>query len=599
MRKTSAFALYRKSFAYLGTAKKKYLLGVLLGSCELALLFAFPYVNQALIDMVTGERPGNILLTLLEMLGLFLLLVPPVILGRYMQTTAAEYGGAQLYKRLFRHVAHMPYSALTQFKTGDYITRLRDDANRTTGTFRSFAVQNLIRFGVVFPVTLVLLLVNDWHIALAGVAYGGINLALSLWLNPLAKSMERRAKQEIANSASFLVETLRGIPVVRVFVLHQVLAERYAKICDVIKDRRMKYQDIIGITYGVVDFFAQSAQAVGFILGILLARHSLTLGGAVFNATLMGMMADSVYRLSTFLLLTQSDLVAMERVHSLLEQPLEDLHCGKETVEIAGDTALELRSVCFSYDGEHNVVEGLDLALHRGEHLAIVGGSGGGKSTVIKLIEGFYPPTAGEIRYFGQTELSLAAVRSLFAYVPQECTLFDGTIGENLLMARPDAAQEEIEAAAKAAGIHDFILSLPHGYDTPVGEWGSQLSGGQRQRVAIARSLLKDAPILLLDEATAALDSATEKEVQACLDQVSAGMTTITVAHRLSTIANADRILVMEDGKVVEEGNFPQLMALGGRFKEIYEGQQEEERQRLVSDLGQKPLDLDGRPSIL
>lgn len=534
MRKTSAFALYRRSFGYLGPARKKYILGILLGSCEMALLFASPYVNQALIDMVTGVRQGNIMVTLLLMLGLFLLLVPPVIIGRYMQTTAAEYGSTRLYKELFRHVTHMPYSTLTKFRTGDYITRLRDDANRTTGAFRSFSMINFVRFGVVFPSTLILLLINDWHIALAGVLYGGVNLALSLWLNPLAKSMDRRAKQEIANSASFLVEVLRGIPVVRVFVLHKVLGERYAGICGIIREKRMKYQNIIGITYGVVDFFAQS------------------------------------------------DLVSMERVFSLMDQPLEEL--GTDTAGTEGDIAVELRSVSFSYDGESNVIDDLSLTLRRGEHLAIVGGSGGGKSTVIKLIEGFYAPTSGEIRYFGQSCLSLSAIRSLFAYVPQECTLFDGAAEYNLRMARPDATQDELEHAAGMAGIHNFIMSLPEGYKTQVGERGSQLSGGQRQRVAIARAILKGAPVLLLDEATAALDSSTEKEVQACLDRVSRGMTTVTVAHRLSTIENADRILVMEGGRIIEEGGFRELLDLGGRFREIYEGQQREERMRLAME---------------
>lgn len=580
MRKTSGIRLYLKSFAFLGSARKRYLLGVLLGSCELALLFAMPYVNQALIDIVTGERQGNILLTLLLMLGIFLLLVPPVIAGKYLQTTAAEYGSSRLYQLMFRHIARMPYSVLTKYRTGDYITRLRDDANRTTGAFSSFSMMNLIRFAVVFSTTLVWLLVKDWRIALAGVLYGGINLALSLWLNPRAKAAESRAKQKIADSASFLVEALRGIPVVRVFVLHQVLAERYGEICRVIREKRMGYQNLIGITYGVVDFFAQSAQAVGFIIGILLARDGLTLGSAVFNATLMGMMADSVYRLSTFLLLTQPDLVAMERVHELLSEPLEDLERGDGEIAIQGDAAVEFRSVSFSYDGVSNVIENLNLTLHRGERLAIVGGSGGGKSTLIKLMEGFYRPTGGEIRYFGRPgeALSLEGIRGLFAYVPQECTLFDGTIEENIRLGNSRATRRELERAAERADIHGFIQGLPEGYQTQVGERGGQLSGGQRQRVAIARGILKGAPVLLLDEATASLDSAAEREVQSCLDRISQEMTTVTVAHRLSTIQNAHRILVMEEGRVVEEGTFSQLLDRGGRFWELYESQQREER---------------------
>ncbi len=574
--KTSGFQLYRFSFSFLGPSRKKYLLGVLLGSCELAILFATPYFNETLIDMVTGVKQGNLFLTLLLMLVLFLLLVPPVVFGSYLQSVSAEEGLARMRKAMFRHITHLPYSTLTKYKTGDHITRLTNDAGRSAGVFRSFGMTNLIRFVVVFTITLVLLLINDWHIALAGILYGGINLVLSLYLNPLAKRMDRDAKEEIAKSASFLIEALRAIPVIRVFVMHRVMAERYRKICAVIREKRIKYQNIIGITYGVVDFFAQSAQPIGFLLGVFLAKDSMSLGNAVFNATLMGMMADSIYRLSTFLLLAQPNLVAMERVKELLEEPLEDLESGGQEVDKSGEIAVEFQNVSFSYDGKEKVIDGLDLVLRRGEHLAIVGGSGGGKSTVIKLLEGFYPPTEGMIRYFGKEGLSLSTIRHLFAYVPQECTLFDGTIEENIRFGSEGASREELEKAARLADIHDFIVSLPEGYQTPVGERGAGLSGGQKQRVAIARAILKNAPILLLDEATASLDSAAEKEVQQCLDRLSHEMTTVTVAHRLSTIENADRILVMESGKVVEEGTFRELLDKNGPFRKLYESQKAE-----------------------
>ena len=577
MKKTSAVRLYLFAFSFLGPQRKKYLLGVLLGTCELALLFVTPYVNQALIDTVTGARQGNIMWILLEMLAVFLLLVPPIVVGKYLQTAATEEGTARLYKAMFHHILHMPYAGLVKYRTGDYLTRLRDDANSTTNVFSSFGMLNLIRFAAVFPATLILLLANDWHIAVAGLLYGGVNLALSLYLNPLAKRLEGEAKLEIVNSASFLVEALRSIPVVRVFVLHQVLSQRYAGICKEIRKKRMRYQNVIGITYGVVDFFAQSALAVGLIIGVLLAKEGQTLGGVVFNATLMGMMGDAIYRLSTFLLLSQPHLVAMERVRDLLSQPLEDLESGGQEVDTEREVAVDFRDVTFSYNGEDNVLQGLNLTLYRGEHLAIVGGSGGGKSTIIKLMEGFYAPTSGEIAYFGQTGLSRKAIRNLFAYVPQECTLFDGSIGENIALGRAQASQEDVVQAAMAADIHTFIESLPQGYGTPAGEQGGQLSGGQRQRIAIARGVLKNAPVLLLDEATASLDSAAEKEVQACLDRISSKMTTVTVAHRLPAIENADRILVIEAGKVVEEGKFHQLLAQGGRFKELYESQQREE----------------------
>lgn len=560
----------------MGPARKRYLLGLALGAFELAILFSMPYINQELIDIVTGASQGDIMATLFWMLAVFLLFVPPVVYGKYLQAISSAQGTVRLRKLLFSHILHMPNGAMARYKVGDYITRLTSDAEGAMSVFNTFLVVNLIRFAVIFPITLVMLLMGDWHIAVAGVLYSGINMGLSLYLNPLAKRLERGAKEEIAGSASFLLEALRSIPVIRVFALQAALAGRYRAACGVIREKRMKSQTVMGITYGTVDFFAQSAQAVGFILGIVLAGSQVTLGKAVFHASLMSMMADSVFRLSTFLLLSQSRLVAMERVFKLLDEPLEDLEEGGREIPGDGDIAVEFRDVGFSYDtGTDEVIKGLDLVLHRGEHLAIVGGSGGGKSTVIKLMEGFYAPVEGEILYFGQegAGLSLAAIRELFAYVPQECTLFDGTLRENIALGSPDASQARIEEAAKMADIHDFIVSLPRGYESQAGEQGGQLSGGQRQRIAIARAILKGAPILLLDEATAALDSGAEREVQQCLDRIADSLTTVTVAHRLSTIRNADRILVMEGGRIVEEGDFDGLFKRRGRFWELYESQ--------------------------
>lgn len=573
---------FARGFSYFGKARKTYIFGAIFAAFELALLFTTPYINQELIDIVTGEKDGNIVATLAILLLVFLLFVPPVVYGKYMQITATAKGTAELREKLFHHILKMPYSRVTQYKSGDYITRLSDDAARTTGIFNAHYFNHFVRFLVVFPVTLVLLIVNDWRIALAGVVYGTINLILSLYLNPLTMRMEGEAKTEVVRSASFLIEALRGIPVVRVFTLHAVLAEKYETICKRIREKRIKFRTVNGITYGVVDFFSQSAQAVGFILGVLLAGDGVSVGSAVFNATLMGMMADSVYHLSTYLLLVQPNLVAMQRVFDLLDEP-EEIYAEMKNTPSIGNIAVTFKNVGFSYDGEKQVLNGIDLTVKRGEHLALVGGSGGGKSTVIKLMEGFYRPTSGEI-YYGDTNstaLTESKIRDLFAYVPQECTLFDGSIGENIALGKPGATKAEIERAAALADLKDFIESLPDKYDTPVGERGGQLSGGQKQRVAIARALLKNAPILLLDEATAALDSAAEKEVQRCLDTVSNGMTIVTVAHRLSTVRNVDRILVLEAGKVVEEGTFDELLCLNGKFKKLYDDQMREEKNEL------------------
>ena len=567
--------LFCRSFSFLGDVKGKYFLGVFIGSFELALLFATPIINQILIEFVTGERDGNIMIVLTAMLGIYILLVPLVVIGKYLSATASANGTANLRKAMFFRIENLPVMIIAKYKTGDYITRLTDDVNRTTGIFNSYSIINLIRFMVVFTVTLVLLLINDYRIALVSIFYGAVNMAFSMWLNPLSKRLEAEAKKEIVNSSSFLMEILRGIPIVRVFCLQDTMRKHYQIICKVIAEKHKNYRTVIGITYGVVDFFAQSAQVVGFIFGILLVRNDFALGRAVFNATLMGMMGDAVFRFSTFLLLAQPNFVSMERIIELMELPTEELTFKCQCIDMNSEIAVEFKNVCFSYEIGKNVLDGLNLVLHRGEHLAIVGDSGGGKSTVAKLMENFYLPNSGEISYFGKSgrEMSPFEIRKLFAYVPQECILFEGTIRENIAMGKLGATQEEIETVARMTDIHDFIMGLPEQYDTSTGDRGNQLSGGQKQRIAIARAIIKNAPILLLDEATAALDSAAEQEVQSCLDSISQTMTIVTIAHRLSTIRNADRILVVEFGKVVEEGNFEELLQSNGRLKELYESQ--------------------------
>jgi subfamily B ATP-binding cassette protein MsbA len=232
--------------------------------------------------------------------------------------------------------------------------------------------------------------------------------------------------------------------------------------------------------------------------------------------------------------------------------------------------------VDFSYDGGEKVFDDLTLTAKQGEVVALVGPSGGGKTTIIKLLMGFYPPESGAVT-IGEKPLSsqtLTELRAGIAYVPQDAYLFAGTVAENIRHGRLDATDGEIVAAAKAANAHDFIMELEHGYETVLGERGAQISGGQRQRIAIARALLKNAPLLLLDEATSALDTESERLVQDALERLMQNRTTFVVAHRLSTIRHADRILVIADGNVQEEGTHDELVGReGGLYRALYEQQ--------------------------
>jgi subfamily B ATP-binding cassette protein MsbA len=236
-----------------------------------------------------------------------------------------------------------------------------------------------------------------------------------------------------------------------------------------------------------------------------------------------------------------------------------------------GEATVRLDNVVFAYGPDARVLDGLSLEARRGEIVALVGPSGAGKSTVLNLIPRFYDVTSGRVTIDDHDvrDVTLASLRSRIALVTQEPFLFDDTIRANIAYARDTASQAEIEAAARQAAAHDFILSLPKGYDTAVGEAGARLSGGQRQRVAIARAFLKDAPILLLDEATSALDTESEAQVQAALERLMAGRTTILIAHRLSTVRGADRIYVIDRGQVVEEGDHDRLIRRRGLYARL------------------------------
>ena len=556
-------------FGFMKPVQSKYFAGSALASLELVMLFSIPVVNRLLVEMITNTGAnggmGTVWHITLIMAGL-LALTPLVAIGKYWQGLCSQKTADNIGKALFAHIQRLPLSSISKRQTGDYLMRVTNDAARAGNMFQGFAVVSLLRFLVVTTVAMAILFVADWRIAILALVYNLVCFVLSLLLNPYVNKLERDARQEIAASSNVVLETMRSLPIVRVFMLGHVLAEKYRRRCDRIMQKRAKFRAVNGITYGVVDFFSFSSQAVGFIAAIfLLSRGQMDLGEAVFTASVMALASDAMLRLSTFILLIQPPLVAADRVFEILDEPAEEVALPV----IGHEAVVSLKNVSFAYENGKKVLDGINLTIKHGEKIALVGSSGSGKTTLAQVIATLYKPAEGEINYyhrgsnvstgsqigsvenensvgpiFGPTENRTLTVRDLIAYVPQEPVLFDGTIYENIAYGKPDASAEEIKKAALDAGLEELPL------DTDVGERGSQLSGGQRQRVAIARAMLKNAPLLILDEATSALDSDTEAQVQKSLDLLMEGRASITIAHRLSTIQNADRVLEMEDGKI-------------------------------------------------
>ena len=271
----------------------------------------------------------------------------------------------------------------------------------------------------------------------------------------------------------------------------------------------------------------------------------------------------------------RQSLVDMSAMFDLLEQPAEIVDRPGAPALAVSAGRIAFRGVSFAYDPDRPILRGLDMTVAPGETVAVVGPSGAGKSTIGRLLFRFYDVTGGTVEIDGQDLRSVtqASLHAAIGVVPQDTVLFNDSIGYNIAYGRDGASREEVEAAARAARIHDFVVGLPKGYDTVVGERGLKLSGGEKQRVGIARTLLKDPPILLLDEATSALDSETERGIQESLAAMRVGRSVIVIAHRLSTVVDADRIVVLDHGRVVEEGTHAALIALGGRYARMWNRQ--------------------------
>ena len=370
-----------------------------------------------------------------------------------------------------------------------------------------------------------------------------------------------------------LQETLQGIRIVKAFTLEDIMRERFDRNVAAVEYEANKMARVSNRASPLMETLGGCAIAIAITYGGYRVIETGATPGQFFSFITAFLLAyEPAKRLARLNIELNSALVGVRVLFEVIDSPPSEAPDGSRSDLQTTTARLEFKDVHFAYRADEAVLRGMSFVAEQGKLTALVGPSGGGKSTVFNLLLRFYENDHGLITIDGQdiSKVSRRSLRQHIAYVGQDVFLFRDTIRENIAFGKPGASEDEIIAAAKAAYAHDFILSFPRGYDTPVGEHGLQLSGGQRQRVAIARALIKNAPIILLDEATAALDSESELQVREAMEHLCQGRTTLAIAHRLHTVSHADRIYVVEDGRAVESGRHDELLRKGGRYASFY-----------------------------
>ena len=489
----------------------------------------------------------------------------------------------QLYARLQR----LSFSYFTTTSTGDIMSRLTSDLE---------AVEEFVSWGFVlflivalnFSTTFVMLLVLDWRLTLGIVAPVPF-LGLVVWLfNRRVGPAWDAIREQMGKLTSTLQEAVSGVRVVKAFAREPYEIKKFGEQNWFNLRRNLERADIEAHSFPLMDFLMNLSFVILTWYGATRVMNGETSLGTFFSFTWYIWAIVWPVRMAGFLVsIMRQALAAAPRLFEILdaEQDIADAPEAIEMPRIRGRIRFEDVSFAFPDTPEQRVLEGFNLEVLAGQTVAILGGTGSGKSSVINLLPRFYDPVAGRVTVDGHDvrQARLESLRRQIGIVPQETFLFSATVNQNIAYGRPDATQEEIVEVARMAQAHEFIIGLIKGYDTRVGERGVGLSGGQKQRIALARALLMDPPILILDEATSNVDTETEFEIQRALEAVMAHRTSIVIAQRLSTIKRADKIVVIKDGRVVEEGTHQELLARGGEYTRLYNLQYRE--QELVEEL--------------
>jgi ATP-binding cassette subfamily B multidrug efflux pump len=551
----------------------------------LGLDLLIPYILRQAIDVgITGAQPrfmataGGIVLGIGVLKALF-------SLGqRYLSQWLAFRVAYDLKNRLYKHIQSLSFSFHDTAQTGQLMTRCTGDVN-AIWNFASTGLLEIVNITVMTVAVLIIMFTQNVRLSLIALAPIPILLALAVRFGGLARRLFNEIMQAVGKLNTVLQENLTGVQVVKGFAREPYEIEKYRAQNEEVFQKRIGVMRYFSINFpAMFTIVFVSTALILYFGGREVIAGQMTIGTLIAFNGYVAMLGEPMRRLGFFINMFSEATASADRIFGLLDEPvrIRSPQTARTLERVEGRVTFE--DVSFRYqNSDAYVLRDVDIQAEPGQVIALLGKTGSGKTTVVNLIPRFYDVTRGSVRVDGidVRELELESLRRQIGIVLQESLLFSATIRENIAYGRLDATDDEVVAVAKIARAHDFITEFPEGYDTEVGERGVTLSGGQRQRLAIARALLLDPRILILDDSTSSVDTETEYQIQQALKALMQGRTTFVIAQRLQTLMGADQILVLDQGGIVERGQHEELLAQGGLYREIYDLQlRDQERLR-------------------
>lgn len=571
--KKESFKEAIKIFEYIKPYKWSLIIGLVLLSFTTGFFMVFPYLSGLMIDVAQGSAETDLTLGNIGwILALTLIIQGVLAYARVMLfAQVSEKGIADVRKAVYDKMISLPIVFFEQNRVGDIVSRVTSDIEKLYSAF-SITLAEFIRQILVLIIGVIFLGVTTPRLALIMLASFPVIVVGAMFFGKFIRKLSKKRQAELAETNTVLNETVQSIAAVKAFTNELFESVRYGKSIATMVTISLKYAKgraifaafIVTVLFGSLFFVIWEGAN-------MVSNGTITAGELVAFVAYTAILGGAIAGLGNFYTEIIGAIGATERIREILKMETEvsvKANTNIEKVQLRG--IIQYKNVHFNYPTRDDVpvLKGIDLDIQAGERVALVGSSGAGKSTIVQLLLQFYKIKSGDILVDGKSiyDYDLSAYRSNMAIVPQEVMLFGGTIRENILYGKPEATEEEVIEAAKQSNSWEFISTFPEALDTIVGERGVKLSGGQRQRIAIARAILRNPSILILDEATSSLDASSEKVVQAALNTLMQNRTSIIIAHRLATIREVDRIYVMDQGMIIETGTHDELMQVENGF---------------------------------